>query len=138
MPAITLLDLDGKSVSAAQFKNSVVVFDFWATWCGPCRVEMPSVEDLYSKYGGKNFEILAVNGGEDRNLVQPFIKNLNLTFPVLLDEQFEVHNKYQVTAIPSTFLVDKSGVITHRFFGFTDWANDYSRELITKLMKAKS
>ena len=137
-PGFSIPTLNGNSLDLSNYRGKVIMINFWATWCGPCRVEMPSMEDLYSKYGGKNFEILAVNGGEDRNLVQPFIKNLNLTFPVLLDEQFEVHNKYQVTAIPSTFLVDKSGVITHRFFGFTDWANDYSRELITKLMKAKS
>jgi peroxiredoxin len=95
------------------------------------------MENLYEKYRGKNFEILAISGGEGNRVVQPFIENLKLSFPVLLDEQFEVHSKYQVSAIPSTFLVDKSGVITHRFFGALDWNDDQSRELIGKLIKAK-
>jgi len=137
-PGFSVPTLNGNELDLSRYRGKVIMINFWATWCGPCRVEMPSMEDLYSKYGGKDFEILAVNGGEDRILVQPFIKNLNLSFPVLLDQQFEVHNKYQVTAIPSTFLVDKSGVITHRFFGFMDWRNDHSRELIAKLIKAKS
>jgi peroxiredoxin len=137
-PVFSIPTLNGNTLDLSNYRGKVIMINFWATWCGPCRIEMPSMEDLYSKYGGKDFEILAVNGGEDRNLVQPFIKNLNLSFPILLDQQFEIHNQYQVTAIPSTFLVDKSGVITHRFFGFMDWTNDHSREIITKLIKAKS
>jgi peroxiredoxin len=137
-PVFSIPTLTGSTLDLSKYRGKVIMINFWATWCGPCRVEMPSMEELYTKYGGKDFEILAVNGGEDGNLVQPFIENLNLTFPVLLDQEFEVHNKYQVTAIPSTFLVDKSGVITHRFFGFTDWAEDHSKELIAKLIKAKT
>ncbi len=129
--------LQGQSLSLADYRGKVVMINFWATWCIPCRVEMPSMENLHEKYRGKNFEILAISGGEGKSMVQPFIENLNLSFPVLLDEQFEVHSKYQVSAIPSTFLVDKSGVITHRFFGALDWNSDQSRELIGKLIKAK-
>jgi len=95
------------------------------------------MEHLYSRYGGRDFEILAISGGEGMRVVQPFIENLKLSFPVLLDEDFEVHNKYQVTAIPSSYLVDKNGVITHRYFGALDWNSDQSRELIAKLIKSK-
>jgi peroxiredoxin len=131
------MELKGAPLTLKDYKGKVVMLNFWATWCLPCRVEMPSMESLYSRYGGKHFEILAISGGESRELVQPYVENLKLSFPVLLDEEFEVHNKYQVTAIPSTYLVDKSGVITHRYFGAMDWDTDQSRELIAKLIKAK-
>ncbi len=136
-PGFAVPTLDGQSQSLVDYRGKVIMINFWATWCIPCRVEMPSMENLYEKYRGKGFEILAVSGGESRSVVQPFIENLKLSFPILLDEQFEVHDKYQVSAIPSTFLVDKSGVITHRFFGAMDWNNDQSMELIGKLIKAK-
>ncbi len=136
-PGFSVPALDGRSLSLADYRGKVVMINFWATWCIPCRVEMPSMENLYEKYGGRGFEILAVSGGESQSVVQPFIENLKLSFPILLDEQFEVHEKYEVSAIPSTFLVDKSGVITHRFFGAVDWNDDQSKELIGKLIKAK-
>ncbi len=136
-PGFSVPALDGQSLSLADYRGKVVMINFWATWCIPCRVEMPSMENLYEKYRGKGFEILAVSGGESQSVVQPFIENLKLSFPILLDEQFEVHDKYQVSAIPSTFLVDKSGVITNRFFGAMDWNDDQSKELIGKLIKAK-
>jgi peroxiredoxin len=136
-PGFSGSTLDGRSLSLADYRGKVVMINFWATWCIPCRVEMPSMENLYEKYGERGFEILAVSGGESRSVVQPFIENLKLSFPILLDEQFEVHEKYEVSAIPSTYLVDKSGVITHRFFGAVDWNDDQSSELIGKLMKAK-
>lgn len=136
-PGFGVPTLNGQNLSLADYRGKVVMINFWATWCVPCRVEMPSMENLYEKYKRKGFEILAVSGGEGRNLVQPFTENLKLSFPILLDEQFEVHGKYGVNAIPSTFLVDKSGVITHRFFGAMDWNDDQSTELIGKLIKAK-
>jgi len=136
-PGFAVPTLDGQNLSLADYRGKVVMINFWATWCIPCRVEMPSMENLYEKYRGNGFEILAVSGGESKSVVQPFIKNLQLSFPILLDEEFEVHGKYEVSAIPSTFLVDKSGVITHRFFGAVDWNSDQSRELIGKLIKAK-
>jgi peroxiredoxin len=136
-PGFSVPALDGRSLSLADYRGQVVMINFWATWCVPCRVEMPSMENLYERYGGRGFEILAVSGGEGPNVVQPFIKNLKLSFPILLDERFEVHEKYEVSAIPSTFLVDKGGVVTHRFFGAVDWNDDQFKELIGKLIKAK-
>lgn len=136
-PGFSAGTLKGSSLALGDFRGKVVLINFWATWCIPCRVEMPSMEHLYSRYGGRDFEILAISGGEGMRVVRPFIENLKLSFPVLLDEDFEVHNKYQVTAIPSSYLVDKNGVITHRYFGALDWNSDQSRELIAKLIKSK-
>lgn len=136
-PGFVVPTLDDQNLSLAGYRGKVVMINFWATWCIPCRVEMPSMENLYEKYRGKGFEILAVSGGESKSVVQPFVENLKLSFPILLDEEFEVHGEYEINAIPSTFLVDKSGMITHRFFGAVDWNNDQSSELIGKLIKAK-
>jgi peroxiredoxin len=136
-PGFDGLTLNGQALSLVDYRGKVVMINFWATWCIPCRVEMPSMENLYEKYKGKGFEILAVSGGEGQSVVQPFTENLKLSFPIVLDEQFEVHGRYEVSAIPSTFLVDKSGVITHRFFGAVDWDDDQSSELIGKLIRSK-
>jgi peroxiredoxin len=136
-PNFTVPALSGNGLALSDYGGKVILINFWATWCIPCRAEMPSLEDLYSRYGGNDFEILAISGGEGEKVVHPFIDNLKLSFPILLDKDFQVHNKYQVSAIPSSYLIDRKGIITHRFFGALDWNSDQSRELIAKLMKSK-
>ena len=129
--------LNGEGLPLSGYHGKVIMINFWATWCIPCRVEMPSMEHLYTKYGGEDFEILAVNGGERKDIVQPFINDLKINFPVLLDEQFEVHQKYQVTALPYTFLVNQKGVITHRFFGAVEWDDAENQEVVAKLIQSE-
>ncbi len=137
-PHFSAPSLQGNSLTLSDYKGKVLMINFWATWCVPCRVEMPSMEQLYDKFGGNEFEILAISGGESQKVVWPFVEDLKLSFPILLDEQFQIHGQYQVTAIPSTYLVDKSGVITHRFFGAVDWTDEHYRQLVAKLIKSKT
>ena len=105
----------------ADFKGKVVFLNFWATWCGPCRVEMPSMEVLYNRHRENGLEILAVNAMEKRADVLEFMKNNGFSFPALLDESGKVGNSYGIKAIPTTFLIDRDGNIIMRLVGSINW-----------------
>jgi thiol-disulfide isomerase/thioredoxin len=113
--------LEGETKSLGSYKGKVVFLNFWATWCGPCRVEMPSIESLYNKYSDKGLEILAVNCSEDQATVRSFMKNEGFTFPALLDLDGRVSLNYGVQSIPTTFLIDRDGMIVLRLVGSIDW-----------------
>jgi len=113
--------LEGETKSLSSYKGKVVFLNFWATWCGPCRVEMPSMEALYNKFRDKGLEILAVNSGEDQATVRSFMKNEGFSFPALLDLDGRVSANYGVQAIPTTFLIDRDGMIILRLVGSIDW-----------------
>jgi len=136
-PDFTLLDVDGKSVSLSENRGRVLMVNFWATWCTPCRVEMPSMESLYRQFNRKEFEIWSVSSDfEGARVVKPFMKSYNLTFPALIDENFEVNNLYQVRSLPTTYIIDQEGVITHRYFGAKNWNEEASKEIIRKLIQS--
>jgi thiol-disulfide isomerase/thioredoxin len=113
--------LEGETKSLSSYKGKVVFLNFWATWCGPCRVEMPSMEALYNKFSDKGLEILAVNSGEDQATVRSFMKNEGFSFPALLDLDGRVSANYGIQAIPTTFLIDRDGMIILRLVGSIDW-----------------
>ena len=113
--------LEGETKSLSSYKGKVVFLNFWATWCGPCRVEMPSMEALYNKFSDKGLEILAVNSGEDQATVRSFMKNEGFSFSALLDLDGRVSANYGVQAIPTTFLIDRDGMIILRLVGSIDW-----------------
>jgi peroxiredoxin len=117
----TLPLLDGKNVTLSQFKGKVVFLNFWATWCGPCVSEMPSMEAVYQKLKDKGFEILAVNIGESKGDVSAFMKEHKLSFPTVLDEKGAVSSYYNVQAIPTTYIIDRRGLIIARLVGSTNW-----------------
>ncbi|HUK55373.1 MAG TPA: TlpA disulfide reductase family protein [Nitrospiria bacterium] len=137
-PNFRLTNLHGEEVSVASLEGKVVFINFWATWCGPCRAEMPSMEALYHDFKDQGLEILAVSSDMDgASAVQPFIRKLGLSYPILLDPDFRVDDKYLIQSVPTTILVDKKGVITHRLVGGRNWSNPESRDLIEKLLKDK-
>ena len=107
--------------SLSALKGKVVFVNFWATWCGPCRSEMPSMEALYSRYKDRGFEILAVNSGEKEPEVLAFMRSNSLTFPTTLDEDGRVSRTYGIQAIPTTFILDREGKIILRMVGSIDW-----------------
>jgi DsbE subfamily thiol:disulfide oxidoreductase len=113
--------LEGETKSLSSYKGKVVFLNFWATWCGPCRIEMPSLEALYNKFSDKGLEILAVNCREDQAAVSSYLKNEGFSFPVLLDLNGRVSLNYGIQAIPTTFLIDRDGMIILRLVGSTDW-----------------
>lgn len=115
----TLEGLDGSKVSLSSFKGKVVLLSFWATWCGPCKQEMPEMQALYQKLKGRAFEVVAVDMMEDKPTVAGFIARSGYTFPVLLDTTGEVGGTslYDARAIPTNYVIDKTGRIVGRKIG---------------------
>lgn len=107
----SLEDLNGNTVSLSDYKGKKVFLNFWATWCPPCKAEMPDIEKLYQETKDSDLVILAVNVGEDKNTVQEFIRDKGYNFPVLLDVKGEVSQLYQVTLIPTSYFIDTEGYL---------------------------
>ncbi|GIM27649.1 hypothetical protein CPJCM30710_03150 [Clostridium polyendosporum] len=112
-----LKDLNGKEVSLNDFKGKKVFLNFWATWCPPCRAEMPDIEKLYQETKDSDLVILAVNIGEDNNTVKSFIDKNTYNFRVLLDTDQSVASKYDIVSIPTSFFIDKEGYIIAKKIG---------------------
>jgi peroxiredoxin len=108
MPAFLVTDLDGNPVSTAAWKGKVVFINFWATWCPPCRKEIPDLETLYNRFKSQGLVILAISD-EDASKVKPFIAERSVTYPVLLDPGRKVNELFQVVGIPKTFIYDRGG-----------------------------
>ena len=117
----TLKLVDGGTVRLSSLKGKVVFLNFWATWCPPCRIEMPSMEALYQHFRNSGLEFVAVDIGEDKNYVAAFIKRMNINFPVALDEDSSVAENYGISVIPTTFIVGKDGNIIIEKTGSRDW-----------------
>ncbi len=134
-PDFALSDLEGKRVRLSDFRGQVVVINLWATWCAPCRVEMPSIEHLYRRFRSEGLTVLAVSfdKGQDE-AVRAFAKEKKLSFPILIDHDMEVENKYQTLTIPSTFVVDKRGVIAARVDGAKNWESPETFKAIEFLL----
>lgn len=135
----TLTDLKGQKISLSSLRGKVVFLNIWATWCPPCREEMPSIEALYKEFrNNKHFVILAVSQDVNgRVAVAPFVKEHALTFPVLLDPTNEVGEAYGVTGIPETFIIDQQGRIVAHHLGPYNWASHDIREALEDLIHTK-
>ncbi len=122
-PNFTFPTLDGKMVSLSDYNGKVVFLNIWATWCPPCREEMPSMEKFYKELKGQEFEILAVSiDASGATAVGPFMKEHGLSFPALLDTGGTIRGLYGMTGVPETYVIDKEGVIKQRIIGPRDWA----------------
>lgn len=110
-PEFTLNSLDGREVSLSDFWGKVVVLNFWATWCDPCRAEMPDLERTYQAYKEKNVEFVGISVDTDTKLVNSFIKEVGVTYTILLDPSNQVASDYAIRAIPTTYIVDEEGMI---------------------------
>jgi thiol-disulfide isomerase/thioredoxin len=117
----TLPLLDGENVTLSSLKGKVVLLNFWATWCPPCREEMPSMEVLYQRYKDLEFEMLAVNLREDTNTIRQFMERNGFTFPVPLDQYGRVGSVYGIRSIPTTLIINKDGIIIGRIVGAIYW-----------------
>jgi thiol-disulfide isomerase/thioredoxin len=132
----TLQSLDGKSVSLASYKGSLVFLSFWATWCGPCKQELPSAQALYEKLKSRGFLIVAVDVMEENNTVKVFVKANRMTFPVLLDADGKVGGEYDARSIPTNYILDRKGKILARVVGYdgTPWDSPERVALFEKLL----
>jgi peroxiredoxin len=116
----TLDDLSGKEIQLSDYRGKTIFLNFWASWCPPCREEMPSIQKLHERLDGKDFMILAV--ALDKGDVKPFVQQGNYSFTVLVDPRGMVAEKYQIVGIPTTFIIDEKGMIKQRFVGSRDWS----------------
>lgn len=117
LPDLTLQTLDGRSVSLRDLQGKAVVVNFWATWCPPCRMEMPDLQAFYQAHLNEDVVVVAINAGEAVSLVQPFVDENNLTFDVLLDPDMRAMTAFRVASLPTSFFVDRQGVIRERHGG---------------------
>jgi peroxiredoxin len=108
-PAFTLASRAGQDVSLAQYKGQVVMLNFWASWCGPCRQEMPLLESIYRKYGKMGFTMIGVNVEPDSNAANEWLKATPVSFPILYDRDSKVSKLYDVAGMPSTVIIDRTG-----------------------------
>jgi len=108
-PAFTLASRAGQDVSLTQYKGQVVMINFWASWCGPCRQEMPLLESIYKKYNKMGFTMLGVNVEPDSNAANEWLKATPVSFPILYDRDSKVSKLYDVAGMPSTVIIDRSG-----------------------------
>lgn len=121
-PEFSLADLKGNAVRLANLKGKVVFVNVWATWCEPCREEMPAMQALYKTLAGPDFEMLAVNSDQsDRAVVERFVTSNGISFPVLPDPNLQVAERYQVTGYPETFVIDRNGTIVAHELGPRHW-----------------
>ncbi|MCZ8204149.1 TlpA disulfide reductase family protein [Gemmatimonas sp.] len=134
--AAATLDTPPRMKSLSDYRGEVVVLNIWATWCIPCRTEMPSMEKLFKELGPKGLKMVAVsvdNAGEEEK-IREFVKEYGLTFEVLHDAAGSIQGIYRTTGVPETFVLDRDGVIRKKWIGADDWASDGNRRLLEQLL----
>jgi peroxiredoxin len=134
-PAFTVPGLGGSPIRLGDFKGQVILLNFWATWCPPCREEMPSMERLYRRFKAKGFTILALSiDAKGEEVVGPFVKKFGLTFSVGLDAKSTVAGEYRMAGLPTSILIDRGGAIVAVAVGPRDWDSAAARQVIERLL----
>jgi cytochrome c biogenesis protein CcmG/thiol:disulfide interchange protein DsbE len=135
-PDFSLTDLSDKNYRLSEFRGKVVLLNFWATWCKPCREEMPSMEILNKNFEKDGLVILAVSIDRVTTTkdIPPFVKGMNLTFPVLVDSWGKTDKPYKRMGVPETFIIDQQGIIQEIVIGPRDWTRLDSLQVLTKLL----
>ncbi len=132
-PIFTLSDLSGKNHSLLDYKGRIVILDFWATWCPPCRAEIPMLIELYNKYREKGIEIIGI-GIDKKETLKKFKKEMSINYTVLVDEKGTVAKMYGVRGIPTTYILDRKGRIVERHVGFMPGMERKFVETVEKLL----
>ncbi len=132
-PSFNLPDDEGEMHALSDYKGKVVIINFWATWCPPCRAELPSMNKAWEKLKDHDVQMLAVNVGEDEDTVFAFTGEQEINFQILLDESGEIINLWPVRGLPTTFVLDKEGRVVYRAVGGRDWNSDEIINIIKKL-----
>jgi peroxiredoxin len=118
-PDFKLYSLVGRTYQLSQLRGKPIIINFWASWCPPCRQEMPALQAVYEKYTGESLQILAINvtNQDNERSVEQFISSSQLTFPILFDDYGEVSDRYRVSSLPTTYFIDQNGVIADIVIG---------------------
>jgi peroxiredoxin len=129
-PDFTLKSNSGKNIKLSELRGQVVMINFWASWCGPCRQEMPLLNQLYQRYEPMGFTLLGVNVEEDSAAADKVLKEIPVDFPVLYDNRNQVSDTYQVRAMPSTILIDRDGKVRYLHKGYKPgYEEDYQKQV---------
>ena len=134
-PDFTLRALAGPNLKLAEQRGRVVLVNFWATWCGPCREELPQLAKLHDKYRASGLVLLGVNVDDDPRKAAELAAKLGLRFPVLLDTDKQVSRRYDMSAMPATFLIDRDGLVRHVHRGYRAGFEDRYEQQIRELLK---
>lgn len=132
-PLFELHDLNDVKHSLAGYRGKVVIVNFWATWCPPCRYELPSMEKAYQILKQEDIVMLAIDVGEDTDTIFEFMADYPITFPVLLDFDGKVVKEYEVIGLPTTYIIDTQGVMRYRVIGTREWDDPALLKMIRKL-----
>lgn len=128
----------GRPAALNDYRGQVVLLNVWATWCLPCRVEMPAMERLHRRLAGTDFRLVAVSiDKEDEDKVMAYVRELGLTFDILHDQPGEIQQIYQTTGVPESFLLDRDGVIVKKVIGAVEWDAPVNETLIRRLLDAQ-
>ena len=133
-PDFALKDLNGKTVSLSSLRGKVVLLNFFATWCPPCRAEMPALNRLYKTLKPRGLEIYGISTDRPGD-IKDFLEGNKIDFPVVLDSDRSASKKYRVFSMPSTFLIDKNGMLIEKFYGEYDWTEPETKGKIEKLLQ---
>jgi cytochrome c biogenesis protein CcmG, thiol:disulfide interchange protein DsbE len=144
-PDFVARDLEGNPVRLADLRGEVVLLNIWATWCPPCREEMPSMQRLHEEFRGRGFHVVAVSidapmgrrdrGGREGGNVRAFAREMGLTFPLWLDPAGDIQRVYRSTGVPESFVIDRQGRVVKKVLGATEWDSAANRDLIARLLE---
>jgi len=134
-PDFVLKSSSGKNLRLSEYRGEVVMINFWATWCGPCRQEMPLLDQLYARYQRVGFNLLGVNIDDDSRRAVAMIEDLGVSFPVLFDDAKTVSKLYAVDAMPATIIVDRDGTVRHIHHGYKPGYEDQYLTEIRSLLR---
>jgi peroxiredoxin len=137
-PALELEDLSGQMHRLADYRGKVVLVNFWATWCEPCRAEMPSIDGLRGALDGKPFQVLAVNLAEPLSRIEKFAGTMPLHFPLLRDRDGAVAKAWRARLLPASFLIGRDGRIRYVAYGELDWTSEVVRSVVDQLLKEEA
>jgi cytochrome c biogenesis protein CcmG, thiol:disulfide interchange protein DsbE len=144
-PDFVARDLDGAPVRLADLRGQVVLLNIWATWCPPCREEMPSMQRLHEEFSERGLQVVAVSidapigrvdpAGRPGGNVEAFAREMGLTFPLWLDPAGDISRVYRATGVPESFVIDRHGAIVKKVIGATEWDSDANRDLFKRLLE---
>ena len=133
-PDFALKDANNKTVSLSAFRGKVVLLNFWATWCPPCRAEMPALNKLYRSLKQRGLVVIAVSTDRSMEHMKDFLEKNRVDFPVVFDANRTTARQYRVFSMPTTFLIDKNGIIAEKFYGEYEWNEPETKGKIEKLL----